>query len=53
MTDALIHEALVKLKLGFTCRMTDIKNSTENNLIINIRAKKRSVSDRWIERLIA
>lgn len=42
--DALMREAAVKLKSGFPCRMTDKENSSENNLMINIWARKNVVA---------
>lgn len=41
--DALMKEALVKLKSGFPCQMTDNENSSETNLMINIQASKNAV----------
>lgn len=42
--DALMQEAAVKLKSGFPCQMTDKENSSENNLMINIWARKHVVA---------
>jgi len=40
--DALKQEAAVKLKSGSICQMTENENSSENNLMINIWARKKS-----------
>lgn len=44
--DALVQEAAVKLKLGFSCQVIDDQNSFENNLMLNIWARK-NVVDWW------
>ena len=41
--DALMQGALVKLKSGFPCQMTDNENSFETILMINIQARKNMV----------
>lgn len=38
--DSLMQGALVKLKSGFPCQMTDNENSSETILMINIQARK-------------
>lgn len=40
--DALVQEAAVKLKLGFSCQVIDDQNSFENNLMLNIWARKNT-----------
>lgn len=45
--DALMQEAAVKLKSGFTWQMTENKNSSGDNLMINVWARE-NVVDRWL-----